>query len=78
MCFAKRFGTENVPGNEWSRKSRKSNDARVVELARHQAPAVSPVEQAAPATLADAVELSSQPADVGEPHYLTTGSRRCP
>src|SRR5205823_5552281 len=29
MCFAKRFGTENVSGNDCCRKSLKSNDARM-------------------------------------------------
>ena len=29
MCLAKRFGTENVPGNDWSRKSRGSKSVRM-------------------------------------------------
>jgi hypothetical protein len=84
MCFAKRFGTENVSGNEWIRKSRKferrtDDDVAAVALPRDQAPAVSPVEQVAAATLGDTVELSSQSADVGEPHHpMLAGPRACP
>jgi hypothetical protein len=75
MCLAKRLGTENVSGNDWSRKSRRSkgrsdDDVAVVELAGDEAPAVPPVEQAVAATLGDAVELSGQPAEVGETHRL--------
>jgi len=40
-----------------------------------QASAVSPVEQAAAATLGDPVELSGQAADVGEPHHLMLAGR---
>ena len=48
MCLAKRPGAENVSGNDWSRKSRNSNDARIdlrfVELSRDQASAVAPLD----------------------------------
>ena len=51
---------------------RTDDDVAAVQLPRDQAPAVSPVEQAVAATLGDTVELSSQSADVGEPHHPTT------
>jgi hypothetical protein len=57
---------------------RTDDDVAAVQLPRDQAPAVSPVEQAVAATLGDTVELSSQSADVGEPHHLMlAGHRAC-
>jgi hypothetical protein len=54
---------------------RTNDDVAFVELPSDQASAVSPVEQAAAATLRDPVELSSQAADVGEPHHLMLPGR---
>jgi len=80
MCLAKRFGTENVSGNDWSSKSRKSNDARMTtwlssSCRATRRPPVPPVEQAVAATLGDTVKLSGQAAEVGEPHQ---GMLACP
>jgi hypothetical protein len=45
------------------------DDVGVVELPGHQAPAVSPVEQAVATTLGDPVKLSRQTAEMGELHH---------
>jgi hypothetical protein len=75
MCFAKRPGTVNVSGNDGSSKprnaERRPNDhAHLVELPRHQAPVVPPVEQTLAATLGDAFELRGEAAEVVHPHAL--------
>jgi hypothetical protein len=54
---------------------RSDDDVAVVDLPSDQASAVSPVEQAAAPTLGDPVKLSSQAADVGEPHHLMLAGR---
>jgi hypothetical protein len=41
-----------------------------IELAGHQAAAVSPIEQTVAATLGDTVELRGQVAEVGKPHLM--------
>jgi len=55
------------------------DDAAVVKLPSDQAPAVPPVEQALAASFGDAVELSGQAAEIGEPHQvmLTSPSNMC-
>src|SRR6476659_1714727 len=49
---------------------RADDDVAAIELPRHQAAAVPPIEQAVAAALRDAVELTSQVAEVGEPHRM--------
>ena len=43
---------------------------RVVELPRHQAPVVAPVEQALAAALGDAFELRGEAAEIVHPHAV--------
>ncbi len=80
MCFAKRFGTEKVSGNdleqEVSKLERRTNDdVAVVELPRHQAAAIPPIKQALPTPLGDTVELGSQAAEVRECHRVIVACR---
>ena len=54
---------------EVSKLERRTNDdVAVVELPRHEAPAIPPIEQAVASSLGDTVELRSQAAEVRERH----------
>ena len=72
MCLAKRSGTENVSGNDSSRKSltRTSRERRSGARRAAARPGArgTPIEQAVPTPLGDTVELGGQAAELRKPH----------